>query len=143
MIESGHSGTSVHTMIAAAAALDVSMDFLAGRVDATAPMRELVRSLAEKDAAIHDLRSSVPKGHAGNLMGQIEVMETGKFTEPPRSRQWSEAKPMVRFPTTWLRENGLKPLKCRLAKVVGKGMEPTLAEGRRIIVDLTTTRPKA
>ena len=45
-------------------------------------------------------------------------------------------KSTIEFPMTWLRERGLQPHDCRIVSVVGESMEPTLADGWAVLINL-------
>ena len=48
---------------------------------------------------------------------------------------------MIPFPVAWLRERALQPKDCRVIEVVGESMEPTLADGCSILIDLSSSTP--
>ena len=49
-------------------------------------------------------------------------------------------KSMIKFPSDWLDDHGLKASECRLISVKGESMEPTLADGCSILIRLTRGR---
>ena len=48
----------------------------------------------------------------------------------------------MKFPRTWLRQHGLRGDECRIIKVSGESMEPTLADGAAILANLKSREPK-
>ena len=50
---------------------------------------------------------------------------------------------MLQFSVRWLKERGLRPSSCRIIRVRGESMEPTLPDGSLILVDLATEHPKS
>ena len=55
MVEHHRAGTSIRTALAAAEALDVSMDYLVGLVDDPTPTRKLLSDVQAKTALLLDL----------------------------------------------------------------------------------------
>ena len=134
MIENGQSGTSLRTLLAAASALNVSLDYLAGLADTPTSVRDLTYNMRKKDARIHDLEDLTLESWT-----PIEVIdtETGAGADAFRGGQGVES--MIHFPSGWLREKRLNPKLCRLITIVDKAMEPALPEGASVLVDLTRT----
>ena len=142
MIENGQSGTSIRTTVAAASALNVSLDFLAGLSDDPRPARELLYELKKQYARIRDLEH-----------GRIGLPANEDYVKiPVADIQWVAAvgtilyspvgKSMIRFPMNWLRDRGLELERCRAIAVVGEAMEPTLADGCAILIDGHSNRPR-
>ena len=48
----------------------------------------------------------------------------------------------MKFGRTWLRKHGLRADHCRIIRVSGESMEPTLADGAAILVNLESREPK-
>ena len=138
MIESGQSGTSIRTIVAAATTLNVSVDFLVGLVDVPTSNRELLYSLQEKQAQILDLQSGQREFQPSDYVAHIELMDVRTGAGPGAVVHGEGVKAMIEFPWRWLRDRGLEPSKCRVISVVGESMEPTLADGCQILVDLSS-----
>ena len=139
MIENGQSGTSIRTLVAAASALNVSIDFLAGLSDDPRPARELLYALRKSRARNRDLEGSLRDLPAIDSYEQIEVMDIHTAAGAGAVVHGEGVNSMIPFPRAWLREHGLKPSDCRVISVVGESMEPTLANGCAILVDLIST----
>ena len=48
----------------------------------------------------------------------------------------------MKFPTRWLRREGLNAQQCRIIRVVGESMEPTLPDGCSILVNHEVSEPE-
>ena len=139
MIENGQSGTSIRTLVAAASALNVSLDFLAGLSDDPRPSRDLVRAVRTSRARIRDLESGRSDLPAIEDYAQIEVIDIETAAGAGAVVHGEGVESMIKFPRAWLREQGLIPTDCRVISIVGDSMEPTLANGCAILVDLLST----
>ena len=138
MIENGQSGTSIRTMVAAASALNVSLDFLGGLSENPTPSRELLFEMRRDRAYMRDMEQGKS---ALSLMtydssAHIEVTDIHTAAGAGAVVHGEAVKSMIEFPRSWLRERGLQPKKCRVIGVVGESMEPTLADGCAILIDL-------
>ena len=143
MIENGQSGTSIRTMVAAATVLNVSLDYLAGLHDEPATPRDLQYALRKSQARVHDLERHGREPPPADDMKKIPFMampvvtEGGILIHPPGTES------SIEFPETWLRETqGLQGGDCRMVSIVDESMEPTLADGCAVLVDLRSTSPK-
>ena len=144
MIENGQSGTSIRTMVAAANALNVSLDFLAGLTEDVRPSRKLLFDLRDVQTELWDLKHGdtgrVPAHYDGTT--HIEVIDVRTAAGAGAVVHGGEGvKSMIAFPVAWLRERGLQPKNCRVIEVVGESMEPTLADGCSILIDLSSSDP--
>lgn len=135
MIEGGQSGSSLRTMVAAASTLNVSLDFLAGLVKVPDSARELLYKLQQKDAQILDMRSTYREVEPRDDIAHIELMDV--HTSAGAVEHGEGVKTMIEFSGRWLQDRGLEPNQCRVISVVGESMEPTLADGSQILVDLS------
>ena len=142
MIENGQSGTSIRTMVAAATVLNVSLDYLAGLHDEPATPRDLQYALRKSQARVHDLerhgREPTPADDMRKIpfMAMPVVTEGGILIHPPGTQS------SIEFPETWLREQGLQGGDCWMVSIADESMEPTLADGCAVLVDLRSTSPK-
>ena len=144
MIENGQSGTTIRTMVAAANALNVSLDFLAGLIEDPRPSRKLLFDLSDARSELWDLkhgnRGKVPAHYDGST--HIEVIDIRTAAGAGSVVHSGEGvKSMIAFPVAWLRERDLQPKNCRVIEVVGESMEPTLADGCSILIDLSRSTP--
>ena len=71
-------------------------------------------------------------------MAKIRVMELQTGAGGGIVVHEEKVESTIEFPVTWLRERGLRPSDCRIVSVVGESMEPTLADGCAILVDLSS-----
>lgn len=122
MIENGQSGTSIRTMVAAASALNVSLDFLGGLSEDPTPSRELLFEMRRDRAYMRDLEQGKS---ALSLMtydssAHIEVTDIHTAAGAGAVVHGEAVKSMIEFPRSWLRERGLQPKKCRVIGVVGE-----------------------
>ena len=134
MIENGQSGTSLRAIVAAASALNVSLDYLAGLVDNPTSARDLAYELRKSEARVYDLQDLTLE-----TWKPIEVIdiETGAGADVYRAGQGVES--MIHFPSGWLRQKRLHAKYCRLIRITDKAMEPALPEGTSVLVDLSRT----
>ena len=140
MVESGQSGTSIRTIVAAASTLNVSLDFLAGLVEVPESTRDLLHDLQEKQARIIDLERGRSEFLPTDYFAHIELMDIRSGAGPGAVVYGEGVKAMIEFPESWLRDRGLKASECRVITVVGESMEPTLADGSQILVDMRSRR---
>ena len=138
MIENGKCGASIRTMVAAANALNVSLDYLAGLVEEPQPAREMAYELRERYARILDLEAGL---HSTSISDQIAHIEMIDIRTADSLRAWSRnteerTKSKIAFPMTWLYDRNLTPEGCRVANVSDESMEPTLANGCSILLEL-------
>ena len=146
MIETNKSGTSLKSAISIATALGVSLDYLAGWIDDPRPAWELLVQLNAKKAALHDIE----EGHAVEPTPtdeeetvHIGIREIESSTGAEASVDNDGVRTMLQFSVRWLKERGLRPSSCRIIRVRGESMEPTLPDGAIILVDLATEHPKS
>ena len=138
-IEHDHGGISLRNAIAIADALNSSVDYLVGRADDPRPAREIAAELKTRIARVRDLE----EGHAEALdptwqdhMG-IDQLDTtvgadGTIRDETVIRR-------VKFPYPWLRKHRLRAHACRIVRMTGEAMEPTIPDGSAILVDTGAT----
>ena len=138
MIESGQSGPSIRTVVAAATALEVSTDFLTGLIEDPVSTRQLQHELDRRKAQIFDLKRHRPfePWDEGTTYVEVTDIETAAGEGIVVHREPFQAKSMMEFPRAWLRNHGLNPYQCRVLTVNGESMEPTLTDGCPILIDL-------
>ena len=121
-VESGRSGLVGDGLSKAAAALQVSIDYLLGMTDEPAPVSELVEA-AYSPASRSSKVAWIPKIAA--------VVGEGRGKEPYDTTVIER----IPFPSQWLVEREINPASCHLLTVQGDLMEPTLPDGCTILVD--------
>ena len=140
MIENGQSGTSIRTIVAAASALNVSLDFLAGLIEDPTSARDLLYDRKAAHARTIDLEAGRQDPAPSEYYTHIEVGDI----EPAAGRgitvNGEGVKSTIQFPSNWLRDRGLNASECRVISVKGESMEPTLADGCSILIRLTRGR---
>ena len=139
MVEHDQSGTSLRTAIALAEALKVSLDYLVGRVDEPTPTREIACDLKTKIARIRDLE----EGHAElldpNWHEHVGIDEVDTTVGADSTVGDEKITRRLKFPYPWLRRHGLRAHMCRVVRVAGEAMEPTVPDGSAILVDAGST----
>ena len=162
-VETGQSETSVASLLAAAKALEVSVDYLYGLTDDPVPVDGRVEQLEDQlrstEAERDRLRAQVaaePWPHV-----PLEVVLGGLSDDEAREHPtlrlvleldveaaagtgaYVEQEPIVghlAFREEWLARTCVDPEECRTIRVQGSSMEPTLGAGSRILVDRRRTR---
>ena len=140
MIENGHSGTSIRTMVAAATALNVSLDFLAGLIEDPRSARDLLYDLKAAHARAIHLQAARQDPPTSEYYTHIEVSEIETAGGSGVTLDGKGVKNMIQFPANWLRNRGLTASECRVISVKDESMEPTLAAGCSILIHLTRRR---
>ena len=145
MLETNKSGTSLKTAMAVAKALDVSLDYLAGWVRDPTPTRELLRQLGGLvTMRARDFgrgNTGLPRGNyepPGAFVGTSEI----DASAGPGATVYDETVAMVKFPRGWLRDLQVSESSCRIIRVRGESMEPTLPDHSIVLVDLASEEPK-
>ena len=125
-----------------ATALKVSADFLLGLADEATPTRDILDTVRKRDACIFDLKDRAQPGADTDDSAYIEVNEkqSGAGCWPVAGGR--RIKSMMDFPRRWLRDRGLEPGQCRVMRMGGQSMEPTLPDGCAVLIDLQSRIPK-
>ena len=145
MLETNRSGTSLKTAMAVAKALEVSLDYLAGWVNDPTPTRELLRQLGgivpmnARDFWRQD--TGLPRGKLEPESAFVGISEIDA-SAGPGSTVLDETVALVSFPRRWLQDRQMSESSCRIIRVRGESMEPTLPDGSIILVDLASEQPK-
>ena len=138
-IEHDQGGISLRNAVRIADALGCSIDYILGRVDDPRPAREVSAELKIKRARVLDLE----EGHAEPLDPHwqehvgIDQLDTtvgadGTVRDETVTRR-------LKFPYAWLRKHGLRAHMCRIVRMTGEAMEPTIPDGSAILVDTAAT----
>ena len=142
MIEHGKSGSSITTALAVARALSTSLDYLVGQVDDPTPTRELRRNLSKAVARARDTELAEAADLGGDDMDFVGINEVVASAGPGTAVLDERIVGRMKFARSWLREHGLQGDHCRIIRVRGESMEPTLADGAAILVNLESREPK-
>lgn len=137
MMESERCGASVETVGRIANELQVSTDFLLGKVEDPRPTGEIIYELRTKLARIHDLENgNGPMPVDDAAQAHIAIVEVDAAAGPGALVGYEHVIGDMKFPREWLRTQNLVAERCRLIRVVGESMEPTLPDSGLILVDL-------
>ena len=145
MMETNKSGTSLKTAIAVARALDISLDYLAGWVDDPTPARLLLVRLNAKIEDSHEIDRGYTLEPAATLEGPtdfIGITEIDGSAGPGAVVYHEGISSQAKFPRRWLSDHGLTARSCRVIRVKGESMEPTLPNRSLVLVDLASDKPK-
>ena len=137
MMEAERCGASVETMGEIARELQVSTDFLLGKVEDPRPTSDIIYELRTKLARIHDLENgSRPMPVAEAAQEHIAIVEVDTAAGAGALVGYEHVIGHIKFPRDWLRTQDLVAERCRLIRVIGESMEPTLPDKALILVDL-------
>ena len=139
MVENEQSGTSLRTAIALAEALKVSLDYLVGRVDEPTPTREMACNLKTKIARIRDLENGHAEPLDPNWHEHVGIDEVDTTVGANSTVGDEKITRRLKFPYPWLRRHGLRAHRCRIVRVAGEAMEPTVPDGSAILIDAGST----
>ena len=144
-VETERAGTSVRMSMALAQALNVSMDYLVGWVEDPTPTKEILTRLRATAARLADAglikmnEDKFIEVDTEDFVGVNEIIASAGTGREVISEQITDR---VKFRRPWLRKHGLKGYLCRLIKVIGESMEPTLPEGSSILIDMGQQEPR-
>ena len=141
-LEHEKSGTSIRTALATAQALNVSVEYLVGWVDDPRPAGELLVQLSKLAARRLDGEAEDREGleaDAEDFVGVNEIRASAGAGAEVMSERITDR---VKFRRPWMRKHGLHGEQCRIVKVTGESMEPTLPEGSSILVDTGRREPR-
>ena len=145
-LEREGSGTSLRTAAAAARALNVSIDYLVGWADDPTPPMELKTRLAEAVARLADMDpdAGADPGGGVNPDGEDFVAVDEIIASPGTGGNVVDERIIgrVKFPGHWLKARGLDARLCRVVRIRGESMEPTLPDGAAVLVDLDGREPR-
>ena len=148
MVEHDRAGTSIHTALAAAEALGVSMDYLVGLVDDPTPTRKLLSDARAKTALLLDLGITEQSDDdeqlefdSDDFIGVNEIVATAG-TGSGRDLINERIIGRIKFRRPWMESHGLEPELCRVITVLGESMEPTLPDGASILFDTGQQEPR-
>ncbi len=132
-VENGRSSLLFDGATKAARELNISLDYLAGLTDDPTPSARLTAKVSELDDA-SAVTTDEEDGHS------VDVMELDTAAGAGAVVDFEQVKDRIRFRRSWLRKHGLVARQCKVIGVKGTSMEPTLADGCSILVDLNRRR---
>ena len=136
-MEAERCGASVETVAQIAHQLGVSTDFLLGKVDDPRPTGDIIHELRSKLARLHDLEQGTGPPPAEEVAQEhIAVVEVDTAAGAGALVGYEHVIGHVKFARNWLQTQNLVADRCRLIRVVGESMEPTLPDKALILVDL-------
>ena len=140
LVENGRSGLSAAKLFTAAEHLNVSMDYLFGLTDDPTPSQELTVGLKTSAARIRDLEQMQDQGAPLDDADYVAVSEVTTAAGAGAIIDTERVTGRMKFPRTWLNRHGLSASECRIIRVAGESMEPTLADGCAILVNRANRR---
>ena len=119
----------------------MSVDYLFGFTEDQTPAADLQHELKEKRAEVHDLRSGTAAPARSDetwteYIGVDTAAGVGAIAGDERVTG------LAKCSHAWLRCQGLIASRCRIMRVSGESMEPTLPDGCGILVNLDATERK-
>ena len=135
MVEHNQSRTSLRTTIAISDALGTSMEYLLDRVEDPRPIHEIVAELKTKAARVRDLARGCSEPLDPKCAEYIGIEEIDATVGASSTGTDGAVKARHKFAHPWVREHGLKADLCRIVRVAGEAMEPTLPDGALILIN--------
>ena len=139
MVEYGQSQTSLRTTIAIADALGTSIDFLLDRVDDPRPTDQITAELKIKIARARDLEEGCAEPLDPHWEDHVGIEEVDATVGAGSTGSDGAVKTRLKFPHPWLRKHGLRAHLCRIVRVAGEAMEPTIPDGGLILINTEGT----
>ena len=140
LVENGRSGLSPAKLFTAAEFLKVSMDYLFGLTDDPTPSQELTLGLKRSAARIRDFEQMQDQEAPLDDADYVAVAEVTTAAGAGAIIDTERVTGRMKFPRTWLNRHGLSGSHCRIIRVAGESMEPTLADGCAILVNRASRR---
>ena len=132
-MEHGRVGVSVRSALRIAKWLNVSIEYLAGMVDDPRSAREMLAEIDTKSAEIRGMKEAYAE------TDDISISEIETPDGAGAGADDEKVTGHMKFPSQWLRNRGLWPAECRVIRVSGDSMEPTLPNGAAILVNRRST----
>ena len=129
-MEHGRVGTSNRTARRAAIILNVSLDYLMGLTDDPRSSRDMLADLDAQRSELVAMREAYKDGEF------VAVTEVDTSAGAGAVVQDETVVGYMKFPYEWMRSRGLQALLCRIIRVTGESMEPTLPSGSAVLVNL-------
>lgn len=128
-VEDGRCALSATKLFTAAEQLKVSMDYLFGLTDDPTPSQELTLGLKTAAARVRDLEQMQEEGAPRDAADYVGVSEVTTAAGAGATVDSERVTGRMKFPRAWLNRHGLRAPECRIIRVAGESMEPTLADG--------------
>ena len=138
-VEHGQSGISLRNAIAIADALTTSLDYLLDRVDDPRPTSEIACELKTKAARIRDLEEGYAEPLDPNWQEHVGIDELDTTVGADGKMRDETVTGQLKFPYPWLRKHGLRAHVCRIVRMTGEAMSPTIPDGSAILVNTVAT----
>ena len=129
-MERGRVGTSSRTARTVARVLKVSVDYLMGLTDDPRSAAEMLANLETKDAELRAIKNAYTEGDF------VAISEVDTSAGAGAVVQDESVTGHMQFPHRWLRNRGLRAAACRIIRVTGESMEPTLPNRAAVLVYL-------
>ena len=129
-MEHGRVGTSNRTAKAVAKVLNVSLDYLMGLIDDPRSTLDMVAEIETKSAELRAIKEAYTEGD------DVAISEVDTSAGAGAVVNDEKVTGHMTFPSQWLRNRGLRSAACRIIRVTGQSMEPTLSDGSAILVYL-------
>lgn len=133
-MEHGRVGTSLRTAIRAARALRISLDYITGVTDEPRSQDELLDELQKRDRDLQAIKTAYVEDNLVTI-ADLESQAAGC-----RAASEADAPLKTDFTWRWMCNRGLQPDRCRIMRVDGTAMEPTLPHGAAVLIDLRQRR---
>ena len=138
-VEHDQSGISLRNAVAIADALDTSLDYLLGRVDDPRPAHTMASELKTKTARIRDLEDGHAEPLDPNWQEHVGIDQLDTTVGADGTVRDGTVTGRLKFPHPWLRKHGLRAHTCRIVRMTGEAMEPTIPDGAAILIDTAAT----
>ena len=129
-MEHGRVGISIRTALGVARILRVSVEYLAGMVDDPRSPSDMVAEIERQSDEIGEIK----KKHEDDDYVAISEIDTSAGAGAVADDE--KITGHMKFPHQWLRNRCLRPAVCRIIRVSGDSMEPTLPNRAAILVNL-------
>lgn len=133
-MEHGRVGTSLRTAMTVARVLRVSLDYLMGFSDEPRSSTELLRELETRRAELRAAKEAYTEGD------QVAIPEVDTSAGAGAVGDDEKVTGHMMFPCRWLKNRDLRPGACRIMRVTGDSMEPTLPHGATVLIHLGSRR---
>ena len=139
-VEQGRCGLTNPRLSIAAQTLGVSVDYLFGLADDPTPAHQLARDLTATTSRVRDLEDQQAQAGItddGDFIGVSAITPaagSGAVVDDERITGG------LKFRRDWLRQHGLDAHQCRVLRVMGESMDPTLVDSASILVNLARQR---
>ena len=137
MLESGNTTASLQKAARIARFLNVSTDFLVGYADDPRRTADFIHELQLTQRGNGRHAAPPTPGDEQAPQEDIAILEVDTAAGAGALVGYEHVVGHRKFPRAWLQEQNLTADQCRLIRVVGESMEPTLSDKASILVDLS------